>query len=230
MISALFYLQSRSLLNRLTMRFKRLKQPKYLIGGIVGGLYFGWYIFWVLLGPRTWSRMGSVATNLPSVDPLLRESIGALILGTIFFLAWVFPHQRAALVFTEAEIAFLFPAPVSRRGLIHFKLLRSQIGILITVLIFTLISRRFGASGHWLTRAAGWWVILWTLNLHMLGSSFALTMLMDRGISNWKRRLAFFALALVVVGGAVAWGLHSIPEFTVDKLTDISALMDYQKF
>ena len=45
MIAALFYLQYQSFYNRLVSRFKRLKQPKYLIGAIVGGLYFYFYFF-----------------------------------------------------------------------------------------------------------------------------------------------------------------------------------------
>src|SRR5215471_7374960 len=45
MFSALFYLQYHSFRNRLVSRFRRLKQPKYLIGAIVGGLYFYWYFF-----------------------------------------------------------------------------------------------------------------------------------------------------------------------------------------
>src|SRR6058998_1711253 len=40
MIAALLYLQYHTVKNRLFMRFKRLKQPKYLLGGIVGALYF----------------------------------------------------------------------------------------------------------------------------------------------------------------------------------------------
>ena len=39
MIAALLYLQYHTFRNRLVSRFKRLKQPKYLIGAIVGGLY-----------------------------------------------------------------------------------------------------------------------------------------------------------------------------------------------
>jgi hypothetical protein len=38
MISALFYLQFHSVKNRLRLRFRRLKQPKYLAGAFVGGL------------------------------------------------------------------------------------------------------------------------------------------------------------------------------------------------
>jgi ABC-type multidrug transport system ATPase subunit len=45
MIAALIYLQYHSVRNRLVSRFKRLKQPKYLIGAIVGGLYFYFYFF-----------------------------------------------------------------------------------------------------------------------------------------------------------------------------------------
>ena len=40
MNSALFYLQYHSIKNRTVMRIKRLKQPKYLLGAVVGGRYF----------------------------------------------------------------------------------------------------------------------------------------------------------------------------------------------
>src|SRR2546426_711928 len=141
MISALVYLQFHSVKNRLVMRFKRLKQPKYLFGAIVGGLYFYWYFFRVLFGQRgSWHAPAGVAAPVLPTDPLLNESFGALILFVIVFLAWLFPHERAALVFTEAEVAFLFPAPVGRRGLIHYKLVRSQLAILLTALFFTFIS------------------------------------------------------------------------------------------
>lgn len=230
MIAALFYLQFHSVKNRLTMRFKRLKQPKYLVGAIVGGIYFYWYFFRVLFVRRGQWGPGQTASPLAlPVDPLLYESLGALILFVVVFLAWIFPRKRAALAFTEAEVAFLFPAPVGRRGLIHFKLLRSQLGILFTVLVFTLLSGRFGGSGHWLTRAAGWWVILFTLNLHFIGSSFALTMLMDRGISNWKRRVAVIGLALAALGVVVAWAVREFPELTTANLSNLDSITGYLK-
>ena len=68
----------------------------------------------------------------------LFELGGALVLFVIVLLAWIIPHERAALTFTEAEVAFLFPAPVTRRTLIHFKLLRSQLRIFFSVLLLTL--------------------------------------------------------------------------------------------
>ena len=223
MISALLYLQFHSIKNRTVMRIKRLKQPKYLLGAIVGGLYFYWYFFRTLFGTRP--RGQSLALFGSPDNQAILESVGALILFTIVLLAWIIPHQRAALTFTEAEVAFLFPAPISRRTLIHFKLLRSQTAILFTVLLLTLVTNRLG--GHAWIRAAGWWLILSTLSLHLLGSSFALTKLLDRGISTWKRRLAILALALALAGGVIAWGRQSLPAVNFSKFTDSRAVQDY---
>jgi hypothetical protein len=223
MISALFYLQYHSIKNRTVMRVKRLKQPKYLLGAIVGGLYFYWYFYRTFFGARPRGQ-GLALFASPDTQALL-ESVGALILFVIVLLAWIIPHQRAALTFTEAEVAFLFPAPISRRTLIHFKLLRSQTAILFTVLLLTLVTNRFG--GHAWIRAAGWWLLLSTLNLHLLGSSFALTKLLDRGISTWKRRLAILAVVLALAGGVIAWGRQTLPAVDFSKFTDPKAVQDY---
>jgi ABC-2 type transport system permease protein len=223
MIGALFYLQYHSIKNRTLMRVKRLKQPKYLLGGIVGGLYFYFYFFRFMFG-RGGARSASALLSTPENLALL-ESAGALILLTILLLAWIIPHERAALTFTEAEVAFLFPAPITRRGLIHFKLLRSQTAILFTALLLTLITNRFG--GHAWTRAVGWWLVLSTLNLHLLGSSFALTRLLDRGITNWQRRLGILGLGLVLAGVVVIWARRTLPGFDVSRLDGVDALKGY---
>ena len=137
--------------------------------------------------------------------------MGALILFTIVLLAWVIPHGRAALVFTETEVAFLFPAPVSRRTLIHFKLFKSQIRILFTSLFFTLVFRRFGGGGVVWVHALGWWVILSTLNLHFMASSFMRTMLLEHGISNWKRRTLVLLLVAAAGTAVFVWARRTIP-------------------
>ena len=151
--------------------------------------------------------------------------VGALILLTVLLLAWIIPHQRAALTFTEAEVAFLFPAPISRRGLIHFKLLRSQIAILFTTLLLTLVTHRFGGKA-WI-HAAGWWLILSTLSLHTLGSSFARTMLLDRGITNWQRRLVILALVLVLAGAVIVWSRQTMPAFDLSRFENMQDVQDY---
>jgi ABC-2 type transport system permease protein len=223
MLSALLFLQFHSLKNRLTMRFKRLKQPKYLFGAIVGGLYFYFYFF------RHFIRVpGRGQAFAPVGSPealLLYEGLGALILLVIVALAWILPHERAALAFTEAEVAFLFPAPISRRGLIHFKLLRSQFRILVTTFFLTLVTNRFGGNA-WI-HAAGWWLILSTLSLHFLVSSFGRTRLLDRGITNWQRRLGILALMAVLAGSVLVWARRTVPGFDLGALNDFDSIKDY---
>lgn len=227
MIAALLYLQYHTVRNRIITRFKRLKQPKYLIGAIVGGLYFCWFFFGYLLRGLG-RRPGADLTVSPELLQLF-ESVGALALFVIVLLAWIIPHERAALTFTEAEVAFLFPAPVSRRTLIHFKLLRSQMGIMFTVLLFTLFSR--GAGGSAWIHALGWWVILSTLNLHFLGSSFARTLLLDRGISNRYRRLLVFGLVAAMTGAVWIWAKRTLPPLDYIDRPDFNLIRDYaQRF
>jgi ABC-2 type transport system permease protein len=223
MISALLYLQYHSIKNRTVMRIKRLKQPKYLFGAAVGGLYFYWYFFRTFFGTPT---RGHPFALLSSPENLaLFESLGSLMLLVPLCLAWIIPHQRAALTFTEAEVAFLFPAPISRRTLIHFKLIRSQTAILFTTLLLTLVTRRFG--GHIWIRAAGWWLIFSIVNLHLLGSSFAGSKLLDRGISTWQRRMGILALAVVVIGGVIIWCRQTLPAFDPSKFTNLETVRDY---
>src|SRR3954468_22564707 len=206
-------------INRQKMRLKRLKKPKYLIGAIVGVLYFYFYFFRFVFGfgarrPPNWT---GAADQLQMIEPFAAAALLVIIL-----LAWILPHGRAALAFTDAEVNFLFPAPISRRVLIHYKLIRSQIAILFTTLFLTLISGRFRSGGSPWIHALGWWVILSTLNLHFMGSSFARTMLLDRGISNWKRRLAIFGLIALSVGAVVYWAKQTIPGMSLGDLQDFN--------
>jgi hypothetical protein len=218
MFNALLFLQFNSLKNRLLFRIQRLRQPKYLFGAIVGAAYFYFYF-----GRHLFSRTSHAAVPpviptdaLPSLD-----LVAAFVLFLIMLSAWIFPHSRAALSFTEAEVSFLFPAPISRRTLIHFKLLKSQIGIVFTIVFFMLISRRFGTGSGALFHAAGWWIILSMLNLHFLGSSFARTLLLDRGISNWKRRGIVLVLAAIVCGITFVWIRNTLPHFEITETTDL---------
>jgi ABC-2 type transport system permease protein len=224
MLNALFYLQWHSFRNRLTSRVRRLKQPKYLIGAVVGFAYFYFYFFRFLIFPSGWRAAGNLA--LSPEHRLVLESLGALALVVVVFVAWLIPHERAALTFTEAEVAFLFPAPISRRGLIHFKLVRSQLRILFTTLILLLL----GSRGHsvWI-RGIGWWLIFSTLHLHLLGSSFARTLLLDRGISNWRRRGLVLGLAFALAAGMLLWARGTLPGLEAADLSDPNALMDYAR-
>ena len=204
---ALFYYQRHWWRNRLLTRIRRLRQPKYLAGAIVGGLYFYWY-FIRNLG-RSLGHGGHGVVISPEHRDMV-QAIAAMVLLVMVVLAWIVPHARAALAFTEAEVAFLFPAPISRRTLIHFKLLKSQSVILLSAIFMTIIGRSWG-GGSPVIRILGWWVVFATLNLHLLGSSFVLTKLMDRGLSNWLRRILVLGLVGAVAAGIIFWLYHTLP-------------------
>ena len=62
---------------------------------------------------------------------------------------------------------FFYPAPVPRRQLLHYKLLRSQLGVLFGVLIASLFSGAL-LAGH-LAFLAGFWLLFSTLRLYLIG-------------------------------------------------------------
>ncbi|MBV9657579.1 MAG: hypothetical protein JO295_05660 [Verrucomicrobia bacterium] len=221
MFSALLYLQFQQTRNRLAARLRRLRQPKYLVGALVGGLYLYLNFFrFLALGNHRGRRVAAgtalaTALGLSAAAWLATlENAGALFLLVLSLMGWILPKGRAALLFTEAEIAFLFPAPIPRRTLVQFRLLRSQLGILFSILLLTLITGRFrGANGAFgiVQPVVGWWVILSTAGLHALALSFARSLLLERGVSNARRRTFTLAAVALVLGGTLVWARHALP-------------------
>ena len=206
MINAYLYLQWMTVRNATAQRLSRLKQPKYLIGAIAGGAYF--YIFFVRNVLRSDGRSGG-GSQIPGLTAELAPhllALGALLLLIIVVLGWIIPTQRAALQFTEAEVAFLFSAPITRRMLIHLKLLRSQLTILISAFFLSLIFQRASfLGGSRLLHAAGWWLILSTLNLHIIGSSFVRERLLNLGVNPLRRRALVLGIVATVAFGCWWW-------------------------
>lgn len=217
MLGALLYLRLTSLKNVLLSRLRRLKQPKYLVGAIVGAAYF-YFIFFRHVGgsrgPKFSMPTGLPAANLPPFDMVhVLGVFGAFAILVILLFTWALPTEKPGLAFSEAEVAFLFPAPISRRKLIHFRLLGAQLRILISAVFFTLISRGWSfLGGGALTHVLGWWLILTTLNLHFTGAALTITQLIDGGVSAWRRRLVLLsAVALVVIVSAVSLWRNAPP-------------------
>lgn len=193
-----------SLRNRVLRQVRQLRSPRYLAALLLGATY----LYAVAVQQRPHST---------TVDPAsLRwlELLGALaVLGTVGW-GWIFGVERRVLAFTPAEVTFLFAAPVSRRGLIQYKLLRNQILILFNALLWTLIlsHERFGAS-PWL-RALSIWVLLTTLSFHRLGASFVRTSLMEHGRAGLRHRVVSLALLGTVLVGLVGSLAAALPELT----------------
>jgi len=205
MTGALFYLQAMVIRNAAAQRVRRLRQPRYLIATLVGIAYFYFVFFRRVGSPRT-----GRGTPLESADIglLVGLSIAAVIMTGRVVYSWIFSADRAALAFTEAEVAFLFQAPVRRRVLVHYKLLKSQIRILFSALLFTVVSNRVGMlGGNVWSHAVGWWILLSTLELHSIGASFARERLLGLGL-NPARRRALFGGGILLVGLLVGWWLR----------------------
>jgi hypothetical protein len=191
-IRAFGYLLGRSARNRFVRQLRRLRQPRYFVA-LVLGLAYLWFL--VL-------RQSPRASEAGPLEARWVELIAALGVAGAIAWAWLFGSERRALAFTPAELTFLFPAPVTRRQLIHFKLLRNQLIILLNTAIWTFVlsRERFGAS-TW-RHAAAVWVLLTTLSLHRLGASFVRSTLADHGLEGVRRKLLTLAVVMVVLAGA----------------------------
>lgn len=212
MLRALLYLRIMSLRNWLWWRARRLRQPKYLIGAVVGATYLFFFFLRPMGARHAMHHQGRAAFDPASASVVaewlpIAFAVGATLLLVVVAFLWVVPSGRAALGFTEAEIAFLFPAPVSRRALVHFQLVSAQIRNLFGALFMTLISNRWSfLGGNAVIHAVGWWFIFAALNLHRTGASFTLTRLADRGLDVVAQRVLVPAV-LVLVCGLTIWRL-----------------------
>lgn len=171
LIRALAFLQSRSLLNALKVRLRRLRQPKYLIGAIVG---LGYIYFWIGRSVLSGWRRSVRAPNLPAEALLTFEAVAAVIVFVLFVGVWIFSGDRASLRLSEAELNVLLPAPLTRKMLVRFRLLRTQIGTLLSAVFLTIFTGRFARDGHAVTHMLSWSLVLTVMSLHALGASFTI--------------------------------------------------------
>src|SRR4051812_11030088 len=209
MIRVFGYLVWRSGFNRINRQLRHLRSPRYLAALLLG---IG-YLWFMILGQRSGPAAGEMS------DPRVLELVGALALLGAVAWGWVFGVERRVLRFTPAEVTFLFSGPVSRRGLIQFKLLRSQLFILFNALLWTLIlsRERLGVS-PWL-RVISIWVLLTTLSFHRLGASFVRTSLAEHGRLGIRHRvvsLTVLGAMLIGLTWSIAGALPQLAESSGD--------------
>jgi hypothetical protein len=227
-IGALLYLRAMSLRNAVVARIKRLKQPKYLIGAVVGVAYIYGFFIRRMGANRPPSGVPRFAQAVPIEQVPMFATFGAAVLMIFVALYWLLPRNRAALSFSEAEIAFLFPAPIRRTTLLHYRWFSAQLRILFTSLVLAFVSTGWAfLLGNALIRILGWWLLLSTLDLHAVGSSFAITRLLDRGMTSLRRQLLTTVIVAAVVGVAAAATWRGLRAPTEDELRGIGPLASY---
>jgi ABC-2 type transport system permease protein len=221
---AFLYLTICSIRNRVRVRLKRLREPRYLLGLVAGLLYFGF-----LFG-RPRRRQGAAAAAGPALPVALYrgalEVCGAAFLLVLAAMAWVFPRAgRPALTFTPADVHFLFAAPVSRRQLINYKIFRSQAGVVLGGAITTLVFRSAAAVETWMF-FTGMLFVMATINLHLTGVSLRRESLLTHGRKGLARQWAapvIVIAATAVVGWAAvdAWPTLSSASGPADLFREI---------
>lgn len=194
---AVVFLWVASARNRVLRQLQRLRQPKYLLGAVVGGLYL-YSVFLRRLGNH-WQA----GTAPPTAQLFSQFMLTVAMLGTILS-AWALGPDRPSLTFTETEVQQLFPAPVSRRGLLHFKLARTVVGAVIGAFFATLFVSRV-TSPHPVLFFLGSTVTLATVNLHVTAASFMRTRLARHGgVGTALRWAVLAALFAGVIGAGLA--------------------------
>jgi ABC-2 type transport system permease protein len=196
MFRAFLYLRLTSAKNRLRTQLLRLRQPKYLAGTAFVIAYFWFFFFRHVTSANTAAGIGELGLNPAESAPLV-AGIAAVGLSLYLVALWIVPGDTPGIRFTQAEIAFLFPAPLNRAALIHYKVLSMQFSSLLQSCFFSLIfNHRNLFEGRAAQTILAWWALLTLVNLHRLGSSLTIARLSAKGLHHVRRRL--LALAAVV--------------------------------
>lgn len=235
MIRALLYLRVTSAKNWLLQRITRLRQPKYLVGAIVGAAYF-WFFFFRRAGFFVYSGAGAhrlppQAALPPELQtlPLMFIFVPVVLITIVRLLvAWLAPSNQPGLAFTEAEVSFLFPAPMTRSMLVNYKLLSAQVTILLSSLFVALISNRWQfLGGNAFTHAIGWWVIFSTLSLHTTGAAFTVSRLIAGGVSRLTRQIVVTGVIVLIIAIAIYTIWYTAPAPTDAELANPLQLLPY---
>jgi len=186
-IDALLFLTRSTIRNRLLLQAKRVRQPRYALALVLGAAYF-----WLIL-----LRPAVQPSRAPTSLWLGAELVAAVGILLLMLGGWVFSGEPMALAFTPAEVQFLFAAPLTRRGLISYKLFRAQLIILFNALIWVFVLRRSGSVLAAPLRFLGTWLLFTNLSLHRLGAALVRTSLLEHGRAGIRRHLP-----AIVLGGA----------------------------
>jgi hypothetical protein len=199
------FLTVRTLRNRIAARLRRLRQPRYLVGLVAGLAYLYWF---VLRHQLRATRRGdfTVDPQFMSVVPAVLVA-GGLVLWAVSLAAWAWPSAQPPLRFSRAEVQFFFTAPLTRRQLVHYKLLRSQAGILFGLAVVSIFSGAAVAGRVWFL--LGGWLLFATLRMHLVAVAFTRASLARRG---WPPpRATWLPLGVIgaLSGGILAtWALN----------------------
>jgi hypothetical protein len=215
MTGAALYIVICTARNRLRRRLQRLREPRYLIGAIVGIAYLWATLFFRAQAYRVRNDPGAIARRGPPATPFgaAAQAIAGVLLACAAAACWLMPFTSSLLNFSQAEIALLFPAPVTRRALVLYRLIRSQLAVLIGAMIVAL-AYPIGSLAGRLRGLAAIWLLLMTAHVFFTGVNAARTRMASRRQSQWFGAwlgLLWPFAALVTLGAALAGAASRMP-------------------
>lgn len=216
--SALAFIAVASVRNALKRQIQRARQPRYLVATLLGVFYFANVFF----QPGLRAPHHVVARHLAS--PIVGGALTWLGMLILLF-TWVFGGDESGIAFSEAEIQFLFPAPLTRRQLVHYKLARSLILALFSALIISLGLGRRIAPGAALF-PLGAWLGVATLSLHLVAASLTRLSLLEHGVRGPARRALALALPVAIVV-AIVGGLMRAPYPWPSRYADVEPYAEH---
>lgn len=220
MFSAASYIIVCTAKNRMQRRLRRLREPRYLIGAIVGIAYIGFAIAGRMIGMRTGSRRRRERTAPAALIPAFGAtgpSLAGLVMVALASAIWLTPLSASFLTFTPAEKAVLFAAPLTRRQLLMYRVMRAQWSSLFGAAVFAIAYPVASAPARLRGLAAGW-LALMTLHLFLSGALLARLRLRTMGAPSMRARvllrlpqlLTVGAFAVVAVEIALAARIHPV--------------------
>jgi len=259
---ALLELHLRSLRGLLVRRMRLLRNPRYAIGLLAG---LAWLGFWagrpllrllrglgpggdgtIELGDKTVTigdgsvqfGAGALLDRLPveALDGI--HLLVALLITTLACLWWMAPWYRPVLRLKEEELALLLAAPLTRRQIIQYAMMRNQPGIIFGSLIMS-VFLGFGPLPRRLGFFLTAWLFLTLWDLHSTARHIWQARTREAGgMAGLKRRLwltgglvvYLLVTALVVFSAhqqafatALAAGLGNLPE--LNTYQDVAATL-----
>ncbi len=200
--SPFLYLTACSIKNRVLARFRRLRQPRYLVGAVVGIAYL-YLVFFRRARPGRGVRRG--AAGIPAgVLPSLQLA-GTFVLWAVVVARWVVPASTQPLKLSGAERDLLLTAPMTRRRITRYKLLRSELAVLLSSGLMLVVAWRSVESA--LSFLVGTFLLFTAARLHLLG--VALTRGARLSGAGGRRDLATTA-ATAVVAVSTAGALRAL--------------------
>ena len=191
-----FYLKTAGR-NRLRKLASRLRQPRYLIGFLLGVAY----LYYFVVRPFSGSGSDLVGSATGAWARVVLTSFYALNVA----LAWVFGSIGRGLPFREAEVEILFPAPLRRVHLLLFKFMQGQLPLVLTGLVFAVLLGRALPDRSFGMIALSIWLVGNLTSVHGIAVTLLLKSIAARG--GVFKMLAFLPGLLLL--GLLVYGVSS---------------------